>query len=73
MKNKTSKITWRILSKPKNKWIRDSLLYIRVSTLTISMLKKGITINTIESILQDLGMNIEDWQLELIIKRYKND
>lgn len=72
---KSDKISWRILRNKKNKeqWIKDSLLFIKTSTLAREMLNLRYSIVEIEELLQSLGMNIEDWQIDLILKRTKKD
>lgn len=67
---KPTKMSWRRVNNKKQKgWVSDALLYVRISTLTNSLLKSGLDYSKIEKIFWDLGMNIEDYDLRLIVNR----
>lgn len=71
MTNQGASISWRNLSNKywKQFWCRDALLYIRVSVLTRTLLKRGLKVSDVYYILQDLGMNVYEEHIQLILDR----
>lgn len=70
---KNNKISWRSV-KCQHKgdiqhWIRDINLSVRCSDLSRSLIKAGCTTNQIYIALQDLGMNIYEEDIQVLIKR----
>ncbi len=69
MRNHNGKISWTNMKSPKEHWVRDSRLSVKTSDLIDASIKCGLSYGQVERVLQTLGMNIEDWHLQLIHER----